>query len=158
MVNMLVCYYSRSGHTKEMAEEIAKGAREAEAEVDIAFVDEVNVKSLADYDVIVMGSPTYYGTMAAPCKDLFDKSVKMHGKLKGKLGGAFASSGGRAGGNETTVLDILKAWLVHGMLVLGTSDPDHFGPVAVRKPDEKALKSCGDYGRRMAETARKLAP
>jgi NAD(P)H dehydrogenase (quinone) len=157
MVKMLVCYYSRSGHTKTMAEAIAESAREEGAEVDLLHVDQVDVRSLVEYDCLVMGSPTYYGTMAAPLKELIDKSVKLHGKLKGRLGGAFASSGGRAGGNETTILDINKAWFVHGMLVLGTSDPDHFGPVSVKKPDERSLKSCASYAKRLVKYAKMLA-
>ena len=129
MVKMLVSYYSRSGHTKRMAEEIAKAAEEAGAEVDLLNLDKVDVKSLVDYDCMVIGSPTYYGQMAGIVKEFFDRSVKIHGKLAGKVGGAFASSGLRAGGNETTVLSILNAWLVHGMLVMGSSGADHFGPV-----------------------------
>ena len=91
--------------------------------------------------------------MAAPLKDFFDRSVKVHGKLVGRLGGGFASSGLRAGGNETTVMSILQAWLVHGMLVSGTSGADHYGPVSIVKPDEAALKSCAEYGRRLTEQA-----
>ena len=156
MVRMLVCYYSRSGHTKLMAEAIAKAAEGAGADVDLKHVDQVDFMTWRDYDCIVMGSPTYYGSMAAECKELLDKSVKLHGKLNGRLGGAFTSSGGRAGGNETTIIDILKAWLIHGMLVSGTTNSDHYGPVAVGRPDDKALASCTEYGERMVEQARLL--
>ena len=158
MVKMLVGYYSRSGHTKQMAEAIADSARGAGAEVDLLHVDQIDVRTLQEYDCLVLGSPTYYGTMAAPVKEVIDKSVKLHGKLKGRLGGGFASSGGRAGGNETTILDIHMAWLVHGMLVLGTSEPDHFGPVSIKKPDEACLKSCASYGQRLVEYTRLLRP
>ncbi len=156
MVRMLVTYYSRSGHTKTMAEAIAKAAEEAGANVDLVHVDQVDVKTLPDYDCLVAGSPTYYGTMTAEVKAMFDKSVKVHNKLTGRLGGAFASSGMRAGGNETTVTAILLCWLVHGMLVSGSAGSDHYGPVAIGKPDEQALKACAEYGRRMAEQARLL--
>ncbi len=157
MVKMLVSYYSRSGHTKRMAEEIAKAAEEAGAEVDLLILEKVDVKSLMDYDCLVIGSPTYYGQMAGVVKEFFDRSVKIHGKLAGKVGGAFSSSGLRAGGNETTVLSILQAWLVHGMLVMGTSGADHFGPVSVGEPDEAALKSCTKYGQRLVEYSSRLS-
>jgi NAD(P)H dehydrogenase (quinone) len=153
MVRMLVSYYSRSGHTKSMAEAIAEAAKGAGAHVDLQNVEQVDVKTLVEYDCIVVGSPTYYGLMAAPVKEFFDKSVKVHGKLNGRLGGGFASSGLRAGGNETTVMSILQAWLVHGMLVSGTSGADHYGPVAVGKPDEATMKSCAEYGKQLAEQA-----
>lgn len=157
MVKMLVSYYSRSGHTKGMAEEIAKAAEEAGAEVDLLVLEKIDVKSLMDYDCLVIGSPTYYGQMAGVVKEFFDRSVKIHGKLAGKVGGAFSSSGLRAGGNETTVLSILQAWLVHGMLVMGTSGADHFGPVSVGEPDEEALKSCRKYGKRLVEYSSRLS-
>lgn len=38
---------------------------------------------------------------------LFDESVKIHGKLDGKVGAAFSSAANIAGGNETTILDII---------------------------------------------------
>lgn len=153
MVRMLVTYYSRSGHTKRMAEEVAKAAEEAGANVDLLHVDQVDIKTFPDYDCLVAGSPAYYGTMAAEIKAMFDRSVKVHNKLTGRLGGAFASSGRRAGGNETTVTSILLCWLVHGMLVSGSAGSDHYAPVAVGAPDEEALRSCAEYGRRLTEQA-----
>ncbi len=156
MVKMLVTYYSRSGHTKRMAEEVAKAAEAAGANVDLLHVDQVDVKTLPDYDCLVAGSPTYYGTMTAEVKAMFDKSVKVHNKLTGRLGGAFASSGMRAGGNETTVTSILLCWLIHGMLVSGSAGSDHYGPVAIGAPDEAALKACAEYGKRLTEQAKLL--
>jgi len=75
----------------------------------------------------VAGSPTDYGHMAAELKKFIDDSMKFHGKLSGKVGGAFASSANVGGGNETTVRSILDAWLIHGMIVEGTAHGDHYG-------------------------------
>ena len=156
MTKVLVCYYSASGNTKRMAEEIAKGAKGTGAKVALMPVKDVEPRSFLEFDAIIMGSPTYYGSMAAKCKQLIDRSVVLHGKLEGRVGGAFTSSGGRAGGNETTVLDILKAWLIHGMVVRGTSSEDHYGPVAVEEPDRESLKACRAYGARLARLAKKV--
>ena len=150
MVRMLVAYYTRSGHTRRMAEEIAKAAEEAGADVDLSQVEQVSIKSLTDYDCLVVGSPTYYGTMAAPIKKLLDESVAFHGKLSGKAGGAFSSSANIGGGNETTILDILNAMLIHGMIIQGDSSGDHYGPVSIGLPDERAKKECEKLGRRVA--------
>jgi NAD(P)H dehydrogenase (quinone) len=139
-----------------MAEEIAKAATEAGAEVDLLHVDQVDVLTFPEYDCLVAGSPTYYGTMAAEIKAMFDKSVKVHNKLKNRLGGAFASSGLRGGGNETTVTAIIMCWLVHGMLVSGSAGSDHYGPVAIGEPDEHSLKSCAKYGKRLVEQTEML--
>jgi NAD(P)H dehydrogenase (quinone) len=158
MAKMLICYYSRSGNTENMAEEVAAGAREvASVAVDVRSVSQVTSDDLLEFDCIVIGSPVYYGTMAAEVKDLIDKSVKHHGKLSGKVGGAFASSGGPGGGNETTVLDIVKALLIHGMVVQGDAEGDHYGPIAVGAPDERSRGECRRFGRRTAEFTLKIA-
>ena len=140
-----------------MAQLVAEGAKGvAGAEVTLAKVEDVDPKSLADYDALLVGSPTYYGQMAAEVKALFDKSVAIHGQLEGKVGGAFTSSANLAGGNETTILSILQAMLIHGMIVKGTSQRDHYGPVALGKPDERAAGECHKLGRGMAELAARL--
>jgi len=127
MPKVLIVYYSRTGNTKEMAELIAEGVRrENEVEVEVKAVQDTKVEELLDFDGIVIGSPTYYGSMAAEVKKLIDDSVKFHGELEGKVGGAFSSSGGIAGGNETTITDILQALLIHGMVVQGTPNGDHY--------------------------------
>ncbi len=158
MPSMLVAYYSRSGNTEQMAEEVAAGAREVPGvRVDLRPVKEVAPDNLLSFDGIVIGSPVYYGTMAAEVKDLIDRSVKHHGKLAGKVGGAFASSGGPGGGNETTVLDIVKSLLIHGMIVQGDPEGDHYGPIAVGEPDDRSRNECRRFGRRVAELASRIA-
>ena len=159
MARVLIVYYSRTGNTRRMAEEVAAGAREVPgAEVDLRSVEETTVDDLLAPEAIVIGSPVYYGTMAAELKHLLDESVRYHGKLSGKVGGAFASSGGPGGGNETTVLDILKALLIHGMIVQGDPEGDHYGPIAVGAPDERSCGECRRMGRRVAELAARLNP
>ncbi|HEY6006704.1 MAG TPA: hypothetical protein VIU40_00130 [Geobacteraceae bacterium] len=38
------------------------------------------------------------------------------------------------------VLDILKAFLIHGCVVQGLTGAGHFGPVAIGTPDERIEK------------------
>jgi len=156
MAKILIVYYSRSGNTKKMAYLIQQGVMEEGVEVDTKNVKEVKVDDLPKYDGIVIGSPTYYGGMASQVKDLLDKSIKYHGKLQDKVGGAFSSSANIGGGNETTVLDILQALLIHGMVVCGDSRGDHYGPVAIEKPDKRSEKICIRYGKRVARLTKKL--
>ena len=157
MAKILIVYYSRSGNTKEMAHEVEKGVQEVTG-VDVSClpVEQVKAADLLDYDGIIMGSPVYYGTMAAELKKLIDDSVAHHGKLAGKVGGAFASSANIGGGNETTVMDIIKALLIHGMVVPGSANGDHYGPVAIGKPDGRAQGECRKLGRLAAELTLKL--
>ena len=157
MVKALIIYYSRSGNTKKMAETIAKGIEKEGMDADVKDVKDVNVDELLKFNGIVIGSPTYYGTMAAEIKKLFDNSVKFHGKLDGKFGAAFASSANIAGGNETTILDILNAMLIHGMIIQGDCQGDHYGPVAIGSPDDRSIKECLRMGARFAKLVKKCA-
>jgi NAD(P)H dehydrogenase (quinone) len=156
MAKILITYYSQTGHTKSMAEQVAQGAESAGAKVTVNDVQHVSPQDLLTYDGIIMGSPTYYGLMVAPIKELVDQSVQYHGQLAGKIGGAFASSANIGGGNETTVLSLLQVMLVHGMVVQGSATGDHYGPVAINVPDDRVKKQCQALGRRVAELAIKL--
>ncbi|MHC4716210.1 MAG: flavodoxin family protein [Planctomycetota bacterium] len=157
MAKILVAYYSRTDHTRHMAEEVVAGLQEAGGvEVQCLPVEEVEVKSLLDYDGIILGSPTYYGSMAAEVKKLLDESVALHGKLEGRVGGAFSSSANIGGGNETTVMDMLKALLIHGMVVQGTASGDHYGPVAIGDVDDRSRKECRKLGRNVAALTAQL--
>lgn len=154
---MLVCYYSRTGHTQHMAEAIAEAAGAIEGlSVELKSVGELDVGELRDADAIIMGSPTYYGTMAAELKGLIDESVAFHGQLAGKVGGAFASSANVGGGNETTVMDILKAMLIHGMVIPGSATGDHYGPVAIGDMDRRSEAQCVNYGKLLGQLTMKL--
>ena len=157
MQKALVVYYSRGGNTKKMAELISEGVKSEGLEVTVKDVKDVNADELLKYDGLIIGSPTYYGSMSAEIKKLFDESVKFHGKLDGKIGAAFSSSRNIAGGNETTILDILNAMLIHGMIIQGDYSGDHYGPVSIDAPDSRSTKECLRMGSRFAKLVRKCA-
>ena len=125
MAKGIVVYYSRSGNTKEMAEIMAKAMNEAGLKTECKSVDKVRAEDLLTFDAIVVGSPTYYGGMAGPLKQLFDDAVSFHGRLDGKVGAAFSSSANIGGGNETTIMGIIEAMLISVMSVQGDSQGDH---------------------------------
>ncbi len=150
MSKIAVIYYSRSGNTRKMAELVAKGVKEQNIPVDLIEVEEFDIEDLPEYDGIIIGSPTYYGNMAAPIKQLFDESIMFQGDLEGKVGGAFSSSANIGGGNETTVMGIIKAMLVHGMIVQGCPLGGHYGPAAIGTPDERSSPQCKQLGIKVA--------
>src|SRR3972149_8924366 len=128
MVKILIIYDSRSGNTEKMAMAVAEGAKRVKAvKVFVKKVDKASLKDLQEADGIIIGSPTYYGSMSGKLKAFIDESVKLHGKLEGKVGAAFTSSGGTATGAETTLLSILQALLVHGMIVQGRHHDKNYG-------------------------------
>ncbi|MCX5725636.1 MAG: NAD(P)H-dependent oxidoreductase [Candidatus Saganbacteria bacterium] len=156
MSQVLITYYSRSGNTEKMAKLIEEGIKKGGVEVDVKRIEEVIVDDLLKYDGILIGSPTYYGHMAAAIKKLLDESVKFHGKLDGKAGGAFASSGNIGGGNETTIRGIQEAMLIHGMVIQGNPSGDHYGPVSIGAPDARVVKHCQSFGKRFARLVKTL--
>jgi len=157
LARVLVVYDSKTGHTEKMAIAVAEGTRQvSEVEVVVKKAGETKIEDLSSADGIIMGSPTYYGQMSTKLKALIDKSVKIHGELEGKVGAAFTSSGGTASGAETTLLSILEAMLVHGMIVQGNPRGKHYGVAVVGAPSEKELKLCRELGKRTAELVIKL--
>lgn len=155
-MKVLVAYYSRSGNTKKMAQGVAEGVKQAGADVDLKDISDMNVDDMLQYDALIFGSPTYYGLMAAEMKKVLDDSVKFHGKLSGKVGGAFTSAGGIGGGAETTIVSILEALLIHGMIVIGEAGNFHYGPVAIGAPDDNVLEACTKYGLKIANLTKAI--
>ncbi len=156
MLKALVGYYSRTGNTKKMAQAVARGIKKEGLLVDLLPVSKIKPKDLLQYNLIIFGAPTYYGTMPGEMKKLIDESVKYHGKLSGRVAGAFTSCGGIGGGSETTLLSILEAFLIHGMIVMGESGSYHYGPVSIEKPDKRVIVGCELYGHKLARLTKKI--
>ena len=140
MKTVLVTYYSRSGNTKKLAGLVSDGLKARGVKADLIPVDEVRIDTLPGYDGFIVGSPNYFGTIAWPVKKFIDESVKYYKQLDGKAAAAFTSEGIIGGGGDTVVLDILKAFLIHGCVVQGLTGAGHFGPVAIGTPDERIEK------------------
>ena len=157
MVRILVTYYSITGNTKALAEAVVEGVSSVDG-VGCVFkpVAETTNEDWVDADGIIVGSPTYFGQMAADVKQMFDITEQVYGELEGKVGAAFTTSGGAGCGHELTNMSIITAMLVSGMVVQGTTKGPHFGPFAVGKPDEKALAQGRAMGVRIAELTKKL--
>ncbi len=151
MKKLAIVYYSGTGNTAAMARLVAEGAKaESDIQVDVKSIEDFPARKALEYDGLIIGSPTYYGSMAYQIKKFFDDSVSFHGKLTGKVGGAFSSSANIGGGNETTITGILNAMMIHGMIVQGDSEGDHFGPVSIGSPDARAEEQCRSLGGKVA--------
>jgi NAD(P)H dehydrogenase (quinone) len=157
MPKILVVFDSKSGNTETMAFAVAKGAEKADdLEVTVKRAEQTTNSDLLAADGIIMGSPTYFGQMSAKLKALIDESVQVHTQLTGKVGGAFTSSGGTASGGETTLLSILQAMLIHGMIVQGRADDKHYGVAVMGAPKKKDLAECETLGRNIALLVKRL--
>jgi NAD(P)H dehydrogenase (quinone) len=156
MSEILIVYYTRSGNTERLAKAVAEGVREGGGNPTLKSVDEVEINELPDYDGIIAGSPVYFGMMAAELKKFFDESVVMvRKKMVNKVGAAFVTGAHRTGGKETTLISILQAMLITGLVVVG--DPfetgGHYGAAG---SDEVGLKEGRALGKRVAELAEQL--
>ncbi|MDY6951342.1 MAG: flavodoxin domain-containing protein [Thermodesulfobacteriota bacterium] len=157
MAKVLISYFSKSGNTKAMAEGIRDGVHSLEGvDVDLKKVQETTMADLRSSDGIIIGSPTYFGVMATEVKELMDKSIQSYGKLVGKVGGAFTSSGMIGGGNETTIMSILQGFLIHGMVVQGVQKGNHYGPVSVGAPNQEVHDECVAYGKMIGKLVTRL--
>lgn len=138
---VLVLYYSRGGHTRQMAEQVARGvatvpglearlrtvpAISAECEQVAPELPETGSlycerEELRDCAGLVLGSPTRFGNMAAPLKYFIDQGsdLWLSGALVDKPGAVFTSTSSLHGGQESTLLSMQLPLLHHGMLVLG---------------------------------------
>ncbi len=157
MAKVLVVYDSETGNTEKMAFAVAEGVKQVSGiSVAVKKAEQTKLEDLLDADGIILGSPTYFGQMSAKLKALIDKSIEIHEKLEGKVGAAFTSAGGTATGAETTLLSILEAMLIHGMIVQGRSYDKHYGAAALESPDNEELKFCNELGKRTASLVLKL--
>lgn len=155
-MKVLIVYDSKTGNTEKMAHAVAEGVMGEGVMVEVKRVDEASVDALPGFDGLIIGSPVYYGQPSSKIKRFLDESVKYHGKLEGKVGGAFASSGGEHSGGETAIISILEALLIHGMVIQGTSGRNHYGPVSVGAPGEEEVKTCRLLGARVAKLVKLL--
>ncbi|MDY6881379.1 MAG: NAD(P)H-dependent oxidoreductase [Thermodesulfobacteriota bacterium] len=158
-MQVLILYYSKSGNTKKLAEAIKRGVDEVEGvEGLLRSTDEVQKDDFLKSEGIIAGSPVYFGTMASELKKVFDEFVGTRKKMEGKVGAAFATSADPTGGKETTMMSILQALLIYGMVILGDpmSATGHYGVACVGAPDDQAEKNGALIGRRVADTAKKL--
>lgn len=156
MAKVLIVYHSRSGNTKAMAEAVASGVKEEGVEFTLKRVNEATPEDMKAHEGIILGTPTYFGAPSAEIKKLIDDSVRFYGDLEGKVGAAFASCGILGGGAETALMDILKAFLIHGMVVQGIVNGGHYGPVSIGKPSASVLAECKELGRRVAKLVKRL--
>ncbi|KAF7781774.1 Trp repressor binding protein [Pseudoalteromonas rubra] len=141
MTKVLVLYYSSYGHIETMANAVAEGAGSVDGvEVTVKRVAELMPEEVAKnagvkldqvaeiatpaelegYDAIIFGTPTRFGNMASQMRNFLDQTGGLWaaGKLIGKVGSVFTSTG-TGGGNETTIQSFHTTLFHHGMVVVG---------------------------------------
>lgn len=158
-MKILVLYYSKGGNTKKLALSILEGVNRVPGiQGVVRDTQSVTREDFLEAAGVIAGSPVYFGTMAAPLKQVFDAFISTRRKMDGKIGAAFATSGDPSGGKETTMFSIIQALMIYGMVITGDplSATGHYGVACVGEPDEKTLENGAKLGQRVGELALKL--
>jgi NAD(P)H dehydrogenase (quinone) len=149
----------------------------SEPEIPESGAPYVELKDLEECIGLALGSPTRFGNMAAPMKYFWDStsSLWLKGALASKPAAVFTSSSSMHGGQETTLTSMMLPLMHHGMLIVGlpyteadllhtTNGGTPYGASHVAGLSSNAAISeherrlCLALGRRLAQTALKLAP
>lgn len=158
-MEILVLYYSKGGNTRKLAEAIAEGVEMVdEMTANLKNTDEVSKEDFLSCKGIIAGSPVYFGTMAAQLKEIFDTFISVRKKMEDKVGAAFTTSGDPTGGKETTMMSIIQALMIYGMVIAGDpmSATGHYGVGCVGAPEIQYQENGRKLGRRVAELAKKI--
>jgi NAD(P)H dehydrogenase (quinone) len=193
VTNILILYYSRDGATAKMANQVARGVESVtNVEAILRTVPEVSatcekltdtipeqgdpyatLEDLKNCSGLALGSPTYFGNMAAAMKYFWDSSTEvwLSGALTDKPAGVFTSTGSMHGGHESTLFSMILPLIHHGMIVLGVPyketalretstggtpyGPSHTTSDTGLSDDEKTI--CQALGKRLAKTALRLS-
>lgn len=194
---LLVLYHSSYGHTETLAYAMAHGVRAVEdIRVTVKRVPELmpddvmaaagmkveqpapvaEPAELAEYDGIILGTPTRFGNMSSQLRYFLDQTGPLWaaGALIGKVGSVFTSTS-TGGGNETTIVSVHHTLIHHGMVIVGLpySAPDlpdisevrggsPYGagtisaPDGSRTPSQKELNLASFQGHHVAKITKKL--
>ena len=120
-LKIAVVFHSGYGHTLKLAEAVAAGA----ASVDGATVDLISVEEVAGHwdtldaaDAIIMGAPTYMGSLSAQFKAFMDATSNVQYREKrwdGKVAAGFTIGGSRGGDKQTSLVQLMTFAAQHNM-------------------------------------------
>ena len=144
MKKVLIVYFSLTGKTEMMAQDIAEGIRISGQEAVVKKISAVkSAKELAGYDGYIFGSPTYHRDMADPMKTFLFLARKAN--LEGKLAGAFGSYT-HSGDAPAVIFDTMQ--YVYKM------EPFELSAFKLKEAivdTTEGMRACHDYGRVFGE-------
>lgn len=177
-VHATIIYYSVTGTVQTLANAAADGAEKAGAQVRLRRVpeparnDDVAEADLDDLDwadVVLLGTPTRFGTPAAPLMAFIGTTGRLwkSGGLAGKVYSAFTSTSTLHGGHESTILALSNVFYHWGGVIVppGYTDPIQYESgnpygtshaTSAGPPDDVALEAARYQARRAVDTAAAL--
>jgi NAD(P)H dehydrogenase (quinone) len=160
-MKMCVLYFSKTGNTKKMAEDIARGMESVgEVQAKAMSIEDLDDEFVRESACVVVGTPTYYTSLAGQVKSWLDTESGRY-SFAGKLGGAFSTAQFTHGGGEIAIQNILTHLQFLGMLIYSgggavCQPPIHLGPVAITDGNSSFTQLFETYGQRMATKAKEI--
>jgi multimeric flavodoxin WrbA len=124
MAKIAVVFHSGYGHTLRMAQSVAEGADAALVAIDVdGNVSEAGWATLNDADAIIMGSPTYMGSVSWQFKKFADASSKpwFSQAWKDKVFAGFTNSATMNGDKLSTLHYLFTLAMQQGGIWVGTA-------------------------------------
>ena len=163
MAKIAIVFFSAQGHTKQMAEAVAAGAKTVGAEVTLVEVagkdiTEGRYKSPDDFkacneaDAIIFGTPTYMGNISSQIKAFIDGAggIWFAQGWKNKIAAGFTHSGSLSGDKLNTLQSLMTVALQHGMIWVGQAEMP-----AGDRPDQ--INRLGSFSGAMGRTSQGTA-
>lgn len=119
--SLAIVYHSPYGHTAKVASYIAQGAEQEGIVVHCMNIEHVDWEILDQADAIVLGCPTYMGSLTSALKQFMEQSSKrwLARTWQGKLAAGFTNGGGLSGDKLAVLQQINLFAMQHGMLWSG---------------------------------------
>jgi len=169
--NVLITYYSESGHTSLMAKSVAEGVQQVlSADVRLLSIEKTSNEDLLWADAIIVGSPVHSANIAAPVQEFIRTWPFQEQHLKDKIGSVFVTGGGISAGEEIAQMNLIHTLMVFNMIIVGGPTWDQpFGASAItgEEPfnstsdeasiDQKFLKKGFALGERVAKIAKQFS-
>ena len=161
-----VVYFTSTGRTAAMAEEIKKGIAAADAGIEVKLLpitelttyNEDNIAFVNDSAAVIVGTPDYYAAEANQLKTWLDTCPC---KLADKLCGAYATANFLQGGGDVAIQSVLTQLLVKGAVIYSSGTAQglpfiHLGPICLKDQEAAAAELFQTYGTRFANKAKEL--
>ena len=141
MINIVIPFFSKSGHTKRVAEAICEGVNTSTSRgclIDISQMTDESWLTLEQAGGVIFGSPTFMGSAAGEYKLFLDETARREfwtgGKFVDKMAAGFTVATYPSGDKLNTIIQLSIYAAQHGMIWVNntglgckvTNDPEEF--------------------------------
>jgi NAD(P)H dehydrogenase (quinone) len=144
-MNVVIVYHSGYGHTEIVARHIAKGLLPLLDSTMVLSAQEatLNLQPLNDADMIVFGSPTYFGNVSAEFKKFMEATSGIWSRQlwRNKLAAGFTNSSSRNGDKLATLTSLALFAAQHGMMWVPLGILPEYDEEGYQKPEVNAMAS-----------------